>query len=49
MITSRTSIASMPMKGSETCDTHVLRTTGEIIDSMDADNSWPIISIKQKV
>lgn len=33
----------MLMKGSETCDAHILRIIGEIIGSIEADNSWPIL------
>lgn len=40
-ITSRTSIKSMLIKGSETCDAHILRITGERMGSIEADNSPP--------
>lgn len=40
-ITSRTSIKSMLIKGSETCDAHILRITGERMGSIEEDNSPP--------
>lgn len=36
VFTSRTSIASILIKGSETCKAHILRIKGEIIGSIDA-------------
>lgn len=46
LITSRTSSASMLMKGSETCKAHMLSIIGEITGSMDNADSCP--SIKKK-
>jgi len=44
IITSRISSASILIKGSETCDAHTLRITGEIMFSTTVDDSRPIIS-----
>lgn len=35
-VTSKTSIASILIKGSATCDTHILRIIGEMMGSIDA-------------
>lgn len=43
-VTSRTSSASMLMKGSETCKAHMLSIIGEITGSMDNAASWPTMS-----
>lgn len=47
--TSRTSMASILRKGSETYNAHVLRTTGETTDSNDTAASWTAISRLQKL
>jgi hypothetical protein len=41
IITSRTSSASILIKGSEICDAHTLRITGDITRSTISGDSWP--------